>query len=178
MRNLVLGGGATRRRRTTVTPAVETARTNDKAGTATITEQQQGLPSNVFVVDNLKDYKSVVGDETEKVVAVRFYATWCRACKAVAPLYYRMAARHPDTIFVDVPVSDKNAPLHQGLGVPSLPFGHIYHPESGLVEELKLTRKHVPCFERRLDSYRTGSCVLDEEETYFVSDDATASADA
>jgi hypothetical protein len=35
-------------------------------------------PANLITIDNLKDYKRVVGDETEKMVAVRFYAPWCR----------------------------------------------------------------------------------------------------
>lgn len=129
--------------------------------------KRQSLPQNVHVIENLADYKAIVGDERHKLVVVRFYATWCRACKAVAPIYYRMAANHPDTVFVDVPVTDKNSALHQGLGVPSLPFGHIYHPQSGLVEEHKLTRKHVRSFEKKLDSYLVGSCNLDDQE-FFV----------
>lgn len=36
------------------------------------------LPPNVQIVDNLREYKQVVGDETTKMVAVRFYAPWCR----------------------------------------------------------------------------------------------------
>lgn len=66
-------------------------------------------------------------------------------------------------VFVDVPVTNHNANLHQGLGVPSLPFGHIYDPVAGLVEELKLTRKHLSVFEQSLHSYYTGSCDLNEE---------------
>eukprot|EP00978_Attheya_sp_CCMP212_P016282 scaffold42485_cov50-Attheya_sp.AAC.13 len=35
-------------------------------------------PKNVEQVLTLQDYKSVVGDETEKLVVVRFYAPWCK----------------------------------------------------------------------------------------------------
>jgi hypothetical protein len=78
-----------------------------------------------------------------------------------------MATLYPDVKFVDVPVTNDNANLHQGLGVPSLPFGHIYHPSAGLVEELKLTRKFFPEYETSLHSYYVGSCDLpdDEEES-------------
>ena len=75
-----------------------------------------------------------------------------------------MAVKHPDAIFVDVPVTNENASLHQGLGVPSLPFGHIYHPTAGLVEELRFTRKLVPDFHKTLESYITGSCELPDGE--------------
>lgn len=47
---------------------------------------REGLPSNVHVVENLQDYKKVVGDEKEKIVAVRFYATYCRVC--IVPMHH------------------------------------------------------------------------------------------
>jgi hypothetical protein len=52
-----------------------------------------------------------------------------------------MAATNPDTIFLDVPVTETNANLHKGLGVETVPYSHIYHPELGLVEETKLSRE-------------------------------------
>jgi hypothetical protein len=75
-----------------------------------------------------------------------------------------LASQFPNTIFVDVPVTNTNAALHQGLGVSRLPFGHIYHPKAGLVEELKLTREHVSEFKKVLQSYVEGSCELPSDE--------------
>ena len=37
-----------------------------------------GSPPNFHVVRTLEEYKRVVGDEKEKIVAVRFYAPWCK----------------------------------------------------------------------------------------------------
>ena len=118
------------------------------------------LPANVCTVETLEEYKAIVGEEDTKLVCVRFYARWCKACKAVAPFFYHMANKFPNVLFVDVPVTDKNTNLHQGLGVLSLPFGHIYHPSAGLVEELRMTRKCIPSFATKLQSYVTGSCEL------------------
>jgi thiol-disulfide isomerase/thioredoxin len=120
------------------------------------------LPPNVFVVETLQDYKQIVGGESSKMVAVRFYAPWCKACKAVQPLFYHMANKFPNVVFVDVPVTDQNTNLHQGLGVQALPSGHIYHPSGGLVEELRMTRKCIPSFARKLLSYVVGRCDLEE----------------
>ena len=97
--------------------------------------------------------------------------TWSpQACKAVTPLFHRMASSHPDVVFVEVPVTPQTAAIHQGLGVPSLPFGHLYHPASGLVEEMKLTRKHISAFERRLDCYLQGSCDLSTQDAWTTPD--------
>ncbi|GKY96830.1 hypothetical protein MPSEU_000642200 [Mayamaea pseudoterrestris] len=122
--------------------------------------EEQHRPANVYIVESLEDYRRVVGEEKDRVVAVRFHASWCRACKAVTPYFYRLAALHKDIVFVDVPVTQDNAVIHQGLGVPSLPFGHIYHPQAGLVEELKLTRKDIQEFEDAL--IRTNKAVFSQ----------------
>lgn len=61
---------------------------------------------------------------------------------------------------MEVPLTKENAYLHEGLGIPSLPYGHIYHPEAGLVEELKMKKKdgEFDNFARTLSTYIRGEC--------------------
>lgn len=125
----------------------------------------------MVTVDNLREYKAVVGDESSRIVAVRFHATYCRACMAVAPHFYKLAKANPHVVFVDVPVTESNAALHQGLGVPSLPYGHIYHPQGGLMEEMNLTRKDIPEFREKLHAYTDGHCALPEAAAAADDDD-------
>eukprot|EP00553_Chaetoceros_curvisetus_P000353 CAMPEP_0204630854 /NCGR_PEP_ID=MMETSP0717-20131115/21379_1 /ASSEMBLY_ACC=CAM_ASM_000666 /TAXON_ID=230516 /ORGANISM="Chaetoceros curvisetus" /LENGTH=168 /DNA_ID=CAMNT_0051648241 /DNA_START=318 /DNA_END=824 /DNA_ORIENTATION=+ len=133
---------------------------------STIKKKKSKAPDNLVRIDTLEEYKRVVGGaKDDKLVAVRFFAPWCKACKAIAPSFYRLSVTYPDILFVDVPVTPENANLHQGLGVPSLPFGHIYHPEGGLVEELRISKKYFPAFARALKSYSEGSCSIAEDET-------------
>jgi thiol-disulfide isomerase/thioredoxin len=122
-------------------------------------------PANVMVVNTLEEYKQHVAEVKDKIVVVRFYATWCKACKAIGPSFYRLANTYPEISFVEVPVTQHNANLHQGLGVSSLPFGHIYIPDVGLAEELRISRKHFPRFENALQSYVYGSCDLPDGES-------------
>merc|ERR1712157_244021 len=120
-------------------------------------------PENIHTAYNLADFKALVGEEREQIVVVRFYATWCKACKAIGPSFYRLAKQYEDKIkFVEVPVTDQNAELHQGLGIPSLPFGHIYHPVAGLVEERRISKRNFREFEEVLQWYDQGYCNMDE----------------
>jgi len=126
----------------------------------------------VHTVSTLEEYKAVVADETEKFVVVRFHASWCKACQAVKSDYYRLANQlHESNVkFVEVPLTQSNAFLHQGLGVPSIPYGHIYHPTVGLVEEQSVSKKNFKSFKAKLNSYIIGSCDLDDVKKYTVID--------
>jgi thiol-disulfide isomerase/thioredoxin len=113
----------------------------------------------------MEDYKTVVVDEQDKVVVVRFFAPWCRACKAVAPLYEQLAFQYNSgkVKFVQVPLTKRNSHLHQGLGIPSLPFAHIYHPEVGLCEEMSMNKNKFSTFRDILETYIDGSCNVPQD---------------
>lgn len=150
-------------------------------------------PPFVHEAVSLAAFKALVADEHDAIVVVRFYAKWCKACKAVEPSFYRLARsmrqqqqQQPESgntknpmKFVEVPVLEENANLHQGLGVSSLPFAHIYSPTAGLVEELKMTKKDFKTFQHAVHSYRDGECAdlqMDEESGMFLSPYANAAA--
>jgi len=128
-------------------------------------KKNSGKPAYINTIHTLQEYKREVADERDRLVVVRFYAEWCKACRAVAPFYYRLAEEFENEIkFIEVPITDKNANIHQGLEVPSIPFGHIYHPTGGLVEERRLKRMDFPTFDKILRSYAKGSCELVMDE--------------
>ena len=63
MRNLVLGEDA----------AIRKKRQQQQQQTRTVQK-----PANLLSVETLADYKRVVADEKDRVVAVRFHGEWCR----------------------------------------------------------------------------------------------------
>ena len=87
---------------------------------------------------------------------------YLQACKAIQPSFYRMSALYPHITFLEVPVTNHNVNLHQGLEVPSLPYGHIYYPDAGLVEEMKISKKYFPGLVKNVRWYDEGLCGLDE----------------
>ena len=160
------GGGGTTKEYTT-NDADDTT-TMDNTDTTTTTAYP------IQMVDTLEDYKRVVVDDEDSIVVVRFFAPWCKSCKAAMPLFKKMVSEHSSSSgvdnnvkFVQVPLTKETAYIHEGLGVPSVPFGHIYYPEVGLVEEKKINKKVFKEFREALDSYVMGYCdlpIIEEED--------------
>lgn len=126
-------------------------------------QQEQQLPDNVQHVESLSDYKSAITKAGDRTVVVRFYAKWCKICRSIAPAFYKLARLNPDVVFLDVPVLDTNAALHQGLGVPSVPYAYIYY-KGVQVEEMKMTRQGFPAFVSKVKMYSRGTCECVGEE--------------
>eukprot|EP00535_Pseudo-nitzschia_heimii_P007930 CAMPEP_0197176316 /NCGR_PEP_ID=MMETSP1423-20130617/2289_1 /TAXON_ID=476441 /ORGANISM="Pseudo-nitzschia heimii, Strain UNC1101" /LENGTH=285 /DNA_ID=CAMNT_0042625683 /DNA_START=294 /DNA_END=1152 /DNA_ORIENTATION=- len=131
--------------------------------------------SNQLVTDvrNLQEYKKVL-DQTGKddqMLAVLWYSPWCKACRATIPGIRTLAKRHPNVKFIQVPVLEENANLHQGLDVPSVPYLHLYVPDDPrLVEEKKMTRKRLSGFQKLLCDYEQGHCSLERDPPVGESD--------
>jgi len=67
----------------------------------------------VLEVNNIQDYKTQVVDFPDKIVCVRFYAPWCKACKAVEASFHRLSRKYLEVQFVEVPVTKENVYLHK-----------------------------------------------------------------
>jgi len=131
-------------------------------GRRALGQRASDKPTNLRTVQTLEEYKNVLDENKDKIVVARFFAVWCKACKAIQPAYYRMASLYPNIIFLEVPVTNQNSNLHQGLEVPSLPYGHIYCPDAGLVEEMKISKKYFVNLVKMVRWYDAGECKLDD----------------
>ena len=148
--------------------ADSSAPSSSSTSSSSIKQQQQLITT----VDTLEEYKRIVVNEQHSIVVVRFHASWCKSCKAAYPLFHKLATEYNDNNtgsgvvvkFVEVPLTKETAYLHEGLGVPSVPFGHVYYPNVGLVEERKLNRKVFNDFKSVLKDYVRGSCDIPSEE--------------
>ncbi|OEU07354.1 hypothetical protein FRACYDRAFT_213160 [Fragilariopsis cylindrus CCMP1102] len=138
-------------------------------------------------VTDIQQYKDEVVDAKDSaIVVVRFYATWCKACKSIEGNYHRLGQEFPSDVvkFVEVPLTKDNAYLHKGLNIPSLPYAHIYYNNdchnddnkltsttctvsssssfsssaSTLVEELKINKNKFSNFRRIIRSYANREC--------------------
>ena len=67
------------------------------------------------------------------IVVIKFFASWCRACKAMAPKISRVAEDWPDIEFYEI-MFDDNKKLCKSLGIKILPFVEIIAGTAGKVE--------------------------------------------
>jgi hypothetical protein len=86
----------------------------------------------------------------------------------MAPSYFKFTKdlEQKNVKFVDCPITPFNADLHASLGIDSIPFVHVYHPDAGLVEERKLSRKYYSSFEKVVKTYFEDSCDLTDCEEF------------
>jgi len=143
-------------------------------------------------ITDIQQYKDEVVDSTDSsLVVVRFYASWCKACKAIESSYHRLPQDYPSGVkFVEVPLTKENAYMHKGLGIPSLPFAHVYYngdridhdnadnndnnnsckdetsSSCRLVEELKINKHKFTEFKRIIRSYVDKEC-----DVHYIKDD-------
>lgn len=105
-------------------------------------KKKTSLPTWIKFIDTAQQFEKLVEEEEDKIVVVRFTATWCKTCKAMSSSFHRLAEKlHGNIIFVEVSFSPKNTPLFERLGVPGVPYGHIYHPKLGLLHDMQLAKR-------------------------------------
>lgn len=115
---------------------------------------RRGRAATVEVIEDVSDFDSILKSSKEQFVAVFFHSPVCKACQAAAPHFYKLSQKYSNVKFLSVPLTPGNKQtLQQDLGVKKFPFGHIYHSQHGLLDELPILRKLIPNFEARLQSH-------------------------
>lgn len=61
-------------------------------------------PENLILATNEEMLKEIVqqGEHAKQLVAIKFFAPWCQACKALYPKWMQLAIQNPDVTFVKV----------------------------------------------------------------------------
>ena len=61
-------------------------------------------PENLILATNEEMLKEIVqqGKQSKQLVAIKFFAPWCQACKALYPKWMQLATQNPDVTFVKV----------------------------------------------------------------------------
>jgi thiol-disulfide isomerase/thioredoxin len=101
---------------------------------------------NLHTALTVRDFDKLVASEQGSDCVVRYYAPWCKACKKSEPLFLKLAQDHPGVKFIQVPILSSNSELVARMGVTIIPWGQIYRPQLGLVQEFKINSKNFAEF--------------------------------
>lgn len=82
---------------------------------------------------NTSNFKGTV-EESNKVVVVDFFATWCGPCKMLAPVFEELAKEMPNVKFFKVDI-DESLDLARQYNVSSVPTIKIFR-KGDLMETL------------------------------------------
>ena len=126
-------------------------------------KQKKNQRAGVLHIESIEEYKEEVINSSYMTV-VRFNSRYCKSCQASEPLFYKLAADFDQhgVKFAEVPLTPHTKVLHDALEVPSLPWTHIYHPDAGLVEERKVSKKFIGEVRTCLRCYVYGECNLED----------------
>jgi len=111
-------------------------------------------------LDDEKAYNAKIEEakRENQVVVIKVYASWCRACKAMAPKYQRIAEDWPDVEFCDI-LFDNNKNLCKSLGIKVLPYVEIIAGGKGKVEGFSCGPSKVSQLQEKLEVHGRGELI-------------------
>jgi thioredoxin 1 len=83
------------------------------------------LGGNVGRVEDESDWLTWMNASAGATVIVKFSASWCGPCRAIAPRYAELAKSNPSTFFLEVDV-DEREDIASFAGVCSMPTFQVY----------------------------------------------------
>jgi len=101
-------------------------------------------PSRITDIANMDELADAMLAHKHALTVVRFHAPFCRACKAMAPMWERFARDHPHIQCLQVSY-DKTQPglkeIITALKIRKVPYGQVYH-QGALVKEANFAKQY------------------------------------
>lgn len=135
------------------------------------------VPAEAVVpITSFDDYMNMLSASAERVAVLKFFAPWCRSCRAIAPKVARLAHEFPEIHFYEIDY-EANKELCWRLGVKNLPTFHFYSGAAGRVEDFNAGPARAHIIREKVMEYALGSCAMPTAEADGASDaDAVAAA--
>lgn len=117
-----------------------------------------------------EEYMQLIEDATaeERVVVIKFYASWCRACKAMAPKFQRLADDFPQIEFHEI-LFDNNKKLCKRLNIKILPYMEIVAGSKGKIDGFTCGPSKISMLMGKLENVSEEICDVDAIECTDIS---------
>eukprot|EP00898_Chlorokybus_atmophyticus_P001341 jgi/Chlat1/2207/Chrsp17S02761 len=120
---------------------------------------EKDAPPNMRDVHSISDFVNILSTESERLVVVDFYATWCGSCRALYPKLVKLAEEHPHVTFLKVNF-DANKAMCKSLNVKVLPFFHFYRGSEGRVAGFSASLSKIAKLREALQVHGADRCSL------------------
>jgi len=118
-------------------------------GSSEIKQDKNGI----YDLETKEDHIAMLANHPSKIIIMKFYAPWCRACKGLEPKFVQISkdpkyANLP-LLFAQMSVQHNKAYI-KSLGILALPSVHIYSGTEGLVENFPCGPSKVPVLKKKI----------------------------
>jgi thioredoxin 1 len=115
-------------------------------------------------------YDALIASATadNRVVCIKFYASWCRACKAMAPKFTKVAEDFPQIEFHEV-LFDNNKKLCKKLGIKVLPYMEIVAGFKGKTDGFTCGPSKISMLMAKLEDTSEAHCDVESIECTDIS---------
>ena len=108
----------------------------------------------IYEIDTPEEHTALISGFNDKIVLLKFYAPWCRACKGLAPKFIALSKdpklSNLPLVFAEMSISD-NKDFIKSLGVVALPSVQFYIGcEGGVIENFPCGPSKVPILKKKL----------------------------
>ncbi|CAM9247529.1 unnamed protein product [Hapterophycus canaliculatus] len=103
----------------------------------------------VKLIKSRAEYEALLRENSDNLVVIKFFAPWCRSCKALDVKYRRMAVAYEDVKFVEVDVH-QSPELKKALGVRAVPTVKLHAGLLGQVASFTCGPRKAANLERKI----------------------------
>lgn len=154
----------------------------DEKQESSLSSAPNGLPlpsvtdHGIYDIKTKEEHIALLNAHPDKIVVVKFYAPWCRACKGLEPKFVQVSKDKKydnlPLVFGQMTIMN-NKDYIKSLGVLALPSIHIYSGAEGLVENFPCGPSKVPILKKKIASIVNSKVDPNTRELKPFCDDST-----
>eukprot|EP01018_Ginkgo_biloba_P021697 Gb_34989 [translate_table: standard] len=114
---------------------------------------------NMHDIHSTQEFLNALGQAEDKLVIAEFYGTWCGSCRALYPKLCKIAAEHPDIVFLKIDF-DENKPMCKSLNIKVLPYFHFYRGAEGRLESFSCSLAKFQKLKDAIALHNTARCSI------------------
>jgi len=121
----------------------------------------ESLDEVVEIIRSSEQLSNIMRTYKDKIIIIKFFAQWCRACKAIDPKYKKVAKEFPNIKFCEIEF-EANKELCRQLGISVLPSLQFYQGGETKVEDFSCGPKNWHKALKKILEYQSGKVSYSE----------------